>query len=93
MPLLLLLLLLFPLSVSAEYLGDLSANPIDSDSTTNPFGAGSPLAPGLSGQFGPVNEITKETRSTRAIPTAPAVPPFSTATVCGSKGSERETSL
>ena len=49
MPLFLLLLLLFPLSASAEDLGDLSANPFDSDSTSNPFGAGSPSAPGLSG--------------------------------------------
>ena len=49
MPLFLLLLLLCPLSASAEDLGDLSANQFDSDSTANPFGAGSPSAPGLSG--------------------------------------------
>ena len=45
MPILLLLLLLFPLSASAEYLGELSANPFDSDSTANPFGAGNPYSP------------------------------------------------
>ena len=44
-----LLILPLPLSVQAEYLGDLSANPFDSDSTANPLGAGSPSAPGLSG--------------------------------------------
>ena len=38
MPLLLLLLLLCPLSASAEYLGELSANPYAPDSTANPFG-------------------------------------------------------
>ena len=54
MPLLLLLLLLFPLSASAEYLGDLSANPFDSDSTANPFGAGSPFKPdGINNSFSP----------------------------------------
>ena len=47
-----LLILPLPLSVQAEYLGDLSANPFDSDSTSNPFGAGSPSAPGLSGLSG-----------------------------------------
>ena len=52
MPFLLLLLLMCPLSASAEYLGDLSANPFDADLTANPFGAGSPSAPCLSGLFG-----------------------------------------
>jgi len=36
--LLLLLLLPLPLSVHAEYLGKLSANPFNPDSTSNPFG-------------------------------------------------------
>lgn len=71
--LLLPLLLLCPLSASAEYLDDLSANPFESDSMANPFGAGSPSAPGLSGlpgssglsgSFGPIIEITKQTRQT-----------------------------
>ena len=44
-----LLILPFPLSASAEYLGELSANPFDSESTANPFGAGNPSAAGLSG--------------------------------------------
>ena len=38
MPLLLLLLLPFPPSASAEYLGELSANPYDSDSVSTPYG-------------------------------------------------------
>ena len=41
----LLLLLLLPLSVHAEDLGELSANPYNPDSTFNPFGAGSPFKP------------------------------------------------
>ena len=52
MPVFLLLLLLFPLSASAEDLVDLSANPFDSDSTANPFGAGSPFNPdGINNPF------------------------------------------
>ena len=38
------LLSLIPISVQAEHLGELSANPYDSDSTANPFGAGSPFS-------------------------------------------------
>ena len=37
------LLLLLPLSVHAEDLGELSANPYNPDSTSNPFGGGNPL--------------------------------------------------
>ncbi len=47
-----LLILPLPLSVHAEYLGELSANPYAPDSTANPFGAGSPSVPCLSGLFG-----------------------------------------
>jgi hypothetical protein len=54
MPLFLLLLLLFPLSVHAENLGDLTANPFDSDSMANPFGARNLSVPCLSGLFGSV---------------------------------------
>ncbi len=36
------LILLLPLSVHAEDLGELCANPFNPDSTPNPFGAGSP---------------------------------------------------
>ena len=54
MPLLLLLLVMFPLSVQAEYLGELSVNPYAPDSTANPFGAGSPFKPdGLNNPFSP----------------------------------------
>ena len=49
-----LLILLLPLSVHAEDLGDLSANPFDSDSTANPVGAGSPFKPdGINNPFSP----------------------------------------
>jgi hypothetical protein len=37
--------LLLPLSVHAESLGELSANPFNPDSTSNPFGAGNPYNP------------------------------------------------
>ena len=51
---LLLLLLLFPLSASAEYLGELSANPYAPDSTANPYGAGSPFKPdGINNPYSP----------------------------------------
>ena len=43
-----LLILSLPLSVQAEYLGELSENPYAPDSTANSFGAGSPSAPCLS---------------------------------------------
>ena len=39
----LLLLLLFPLSVQADSLDELSANPSRLDSTVNPFGGGNPF--------------------------------------------------
>ena len=38
-------LLLVLVMASAEYLGDLSANPYNPNSTANPFGAGNPLSP------------------------------------------------
>ena len=47
-------LVLLPLTVQAEYLGDLSANPYDADSTANPSGAGSPFKPdGINNPFSP----------------------------------------
>ena len=50
----LLLVLLLPLSVQAEDLGQLSANSFKPDSTSNPFGAGSPFKPdGLNNPFSP----------------------------------------
>ena len=48
------LLLLLPLSASAEYLGELSANPYAPDSTANPYGAGSPFKPdGINNPYSP----------------------------------------
>lgn len=38
------LLLLIPLTVHAEYLGNLSANEFDQNSIANPFGAGNPFS-------------------------------------------------
>jgi hypothetical protein len=42
---LLMFLLLLPLPVQAEYLGDLSANPYGPNSTANPFGGGNRFNP------------------------------------------------
>ena len=48
------LLLLLPLSVHAEELGELSAYPFNPDFTANPFGAGSPFKPdGVNNSFSP----------------------------------------
>ena len=48
------LLLLMPLSVHAEDLGELSANPFNPNSTSNPFGAGSPFkSGGINNPFSP----------------------------------------
>ena len=48
------LLLPLPLSVHAEDLGELSANPYNPDSTSNPFGAGSPFKlDGINNPFSP----------------------------------------
>jgi hypothetical protein len=43
--LLVVLLLPLPLSVHAEDLGKLNANPFDVDSTANPFDGGNPFSP------------------------------------------------
>ena len=43
-----------PLTLQAEDLGNLSANPFDAESTANPFGKGSPFAPnGINNPFSP----------------------------------------
>ena len=42
-----LLLVFVPMVAHAEDLGNLSANPFDPNSTSNPFGAGSPFAQAL----------------------------------------------
>ncbi|MDA2911879.1 hypothetical protein MYX04_13250 [Nitrospiraceae bacterium AH_259_D15_M11_P09] len=48
-----LVLVCAPMLVHAEDLGNLSANPFDPDSTSNPFGAGSPFASeSINNQFG-----------------------------------------
>jgi len=48
------LLFLLPLSVHAADLGELSANPYNPDSTSNPFGAGSLFKPdGINNPFSP----------------------------------------
>jgi hypothetical protein len=75
---LLILVLSLPLheSVHAEDLGELSANPFNSDSTSNPFGAGSPFKPdaprllarlsGLSCLFGSSGDFPiRSTRQTK----------------------------
>lgn len=50
----LIVLLLVPRGVEAEYLGNLSADPFDPDSTANPFGAGNPFDPdSVNNPFGP----------------------------------------
>ncbi len=50
---LLLCLLFFPLTVQAEYLGNLSANEFDANSTANSYGAGNPFAPNsITNEFG-----------------------------------------
>ena len=52
--LLFLLLLPLPLSVHAEDLGELSANPYNPESTSNPFGAGNPFkSDGINNPFSP----------------------------------------
>jgi hypothetical protein len=55
--LLFLLFLPLPLSVHAEDLGELSANPFNPDSTSNPYGRyGSPFSPdSINNPFGTVN--------------------------------------
>ncbi len=49
-----LLLVLFPFSLQAADLGELSANPYIPNSTANPYGAGSPFNPdGINNPFSP----------------------------------------
>ena len=51
--LLLTLFLLLPFTVHAEYLGNLSTNEFDANSTANSYGAGSPFAPNsIANEFG-----------------------------------------
>ncbi len=47
-------IVLFAMSALAEDLGNLSANPFDYESSSNPFGKGSPFAPNsINNTFGP----------------------------------------
>ena len=47
------LLMLLPVTVHAEYLGNLSVNEFDPNSTVNPYGAGSPYSPNsVTNEFG-----------------------------------------
>lgn len=47
------LLVFIPLTVQAEYLGNLSTNEFDPNSIANPFGAGNPYSPNsVTNQFG-----------------------------------------
>ena len=64
------LLLLVPLTVQAEYLGELSENPYVPDSTANPFGAGSPFNPdGINNPFSPYVSPFSNQSATNPFPT------------------------
>ena len=67
---LLLLLMLFPLSVSAEYLGILSANPFDSASTSNPFEARSLFkSDDINNSYSPYDSPFSNQSATNPFPT------------------------
>ena len=59
----------------AEDLGNLSANPFDFESSSNPFGKGSPFAPnGINNQFSPFGSPFSNTSATNPFATdAPAL--------------------
>jgi hypothetical protein len=64
------LLLLLPLSVHAEELGELSANPFNPDFTANPFGAGSPFkSDGVSNSFSPFGSPFSNQSATNPLAT------------------------
>ena len=74
--LILLLFNLIPALASAEYLGDLSVNPFDSDSTANPYGAGNPFFPNsITNEFGRYGSPPSSTSATN--PYATDVPKLS----------------
>ena len=67
-----LLILSLPLSASAEYLGELSANPYAPDSTANPYGAGSPFKPdGINNPYSPSGSLFSNQFSTNPFATDP----------------------
>jgi hypothetical protein len=76
---LLLMLLTVPQATVAEDLGTLSANPFDPDSTSNPFGKGSPFAAnGITNPFSPYgspfsNNSATNPYATEAQETTPAM--------------------
>ena len=66
-----LLLLSLPLSVHAEDLGELSANPFNPASTSNPFGAGSPFkSDGINNPFSPYGSPFSNQSATNPVATA-----------------------
>ena len=63
-------LLLFPLFASAEYLGELSANPFDSASTSNSFGAGSLFkSDGMNNSYSPYGSPFSNQSATNPLAT------------------------
>lgn len=70
--LLLALLLLIPLTVQAEYLGNLSANEFDVNSTANSNGAGNPYSPNsITNEFGIYGSPYSNQSATNAYATDP----------------------
>ena len=68
--LLMLLLLPLTLSIHAEDLGELSANPFNPESTANPFGAGSPFKPdGINNPFSPYGSPFSNKSATNPLAT------------------------
>ena len=58
------------MSAFAEDLGNLSANPFDYESTSNPFGKGSPFAPNsINNTFGPYGSPFSNTSATNPFAT------------------------
>ena len=68
--LLLAFFLVLPLTVHAEYLGNLSANEFDPNSVANPFGAGNPYDPNsVTNEFGPYGNPYNPTSATNPYAT------------------------
>ena len=70
MPVFLLLILFLPLSVHSEDLGELSLNPFNLESTSNPSGAGSPFKQdGVNNPFSPYGSPFSNRSTTNPFPT------------------------
>ena len=68
----LLLFLPLALSVHAEDIGELSANPFNPESTANPFGAGSPFKPdGINNPLSPYGSPFSNQSATNPLATDP----------------------